>query len=87
MKTSLTNRVKNVALTVGLSAGMLTVGTVTMPQKAEGTVPADVQTAINDSIATVQALSPLALAALAVALIPFGSMLALKFLNMVMARL
>ncbi len=87
MKSSLTNRIKNVALTVGLIGGILSAGTVGMPQKAEATVPADVQTAINDSIATVQALSPLALAALAVALIPFGSMLALKFLNMVMARL
>jgi hypothetical protein len=49
-------------------------------------VPADVQTGIDDAKATVQALSPLSLAALTVALIPLGSMLTLRFLNMVLSR-
>ena len=87
MKKSLT-QIKNAAATATLAAGLALGINGCMPEKAEaGTVPAEVQQAIDSSIATVNALSPLALAALAVALIPFGSMLALKFLNMVMARL
>lgn len=73
------------ALTIGIA--MAGGGVGTLKANAEGTVPTEVQTAINNSTATVNALSPLALAALSIALIPFGSMLALKFMNMVMARL
>jgi hypothetical protein len=41
---------------------------------------------VDDSIATVQALSGLAIAALTVALVPLGAMLTLRFLNMVLSR-
>jgi predicted transcriptional regulator len=53
---------------------------------ATGTVPTDLQTAIDDAVASTKALSPLALACLAVALIPLGSMLTLRFINMVLSR-
>jgi len=69
---------------LGLTLGL---GVALQTEPASATVPEEVQEAIDTSIATVNALSPLALAALAIALIPFGSMLALKFLNMVMARI
>lgn len=58
----------------------------TSPASATGTVPADVQTSIDNATATVGALSPLALACLVVALTPFGAMLTLRFLNMVLSR-
>ena len=53
---------------------------------AAGEVPEDVQTGIDNAISTVQALSPLALAALVVSLTPLGAMLTLRFLNMVLSR-
>jgi hypothetical protein len=53
---------------------------------AAGTVPADVKKGVEDSIATVEALSGLAIAALTVALVPLGAMLTLRFLNMVLSR-
>lgn len=56
------------------------------PASATGTVPTDLQTAIDNSVSSVNALSPLVLACLAVALIPLGSMLTLKFIHMVLAR-
>jgi len=56
------------------------------PVLAAGTVPADVQTGIDDATATVSALGSISLAALVVALVPFGSMLTLRFLHMVLAR-
>lgn len=62
-----------------------TVHTVSLsPVKA--TVPTAVQTGIDDTIATIQALDGLALAALVVALTPLGAMLTLRFLNMVLSR-
>jgi hypothetical protein len=66
--------------------GSSVVAVSSLPASAAGTVPADVQTGIDDAKVTVQALSPLALAALTVALIPMGSMLTLRFLNMVLSR-
>lgn len=54
--------------------------------QAAGTVPADVQKGIDDSKASVQALSGLALVCLVVALTPLGAMLTLRFLNMVLSR-
>jgi hypothetical protein len=57
-----------------------------LAQTATGTVPDSVQTGIDNSIATVQALDSLALAALVVALTPLGAMLTLRFLNMVLSR-
>lgn len=53
---------------------------------ASAAVDPGVQTGIDDSIETVQALSGLSLAALTVALTPLGAMLTLRFLNMVLSR-
>ena len=53
---------------------------------AAGGVPADLTKNINASKASVEALGVLATACLGVALVPLGSMLSLKFLNMVMSR-
>ncbi|NES65598.1 MAG: hypothetical protein F6K24_10220 [Okeania sp. SIO2D1] len=65
------------------------VGGVTLaPQRADAQaqVPPNVQSGIDNAIATVQALDGLALAALVVALTPLGAMLTLRFLNMVLSR-
>jgi len=51
-----------------------------------GTVPAELQKGVDDSIASVKALSGLAIACLTVALVPLGAMLTLRFLNMVLSR-
>lgn len=53
---------------------------------AAGTVPPDVQTAIDNTTATVAALSPVAIAGVAAALIPFGSSMALSFVHKVMSK-
>jgi len=74
-----------VLLALSLSTG-ITVLPLTSPVLAAGTVPADVQTGIDDATATVSALGSISLAALVVALVPFGSMLTLRFLHMVLAR-
>lgn len=79
----------NMMLAVALTGGVGLISGVT-PALADdaggGTVNKDVSAGINDSIATVKALSPLALACLSVALVPLGSMLTLRFLNMVLSR-
>jgi hypothetical protein len=75
-----------------LSAGLLlSAGAVISPvllgvDSASATVPAAVQTGIDDSVDTIEALSVLALSALTVALTPLGAMLTLRFLNMVLSR-
>lgn len=69
------------ALVFGLSTG---VGMKSA--SATGTVPPNVQTGIDNAVATVGALDSLALAALTVALMPLGAMLTLRFLNMVLSR-
>jgi hypothetical protein len=57
------------------------------PARADGgTVPAELQKGVDDSIASVKALSGLAIACLTVALVPLGAMLTLRFLNMVLSR-
>lgn len=78
---------RNLALFVLPLVASAGIGASFSPPAKAGGVPPEVATAIASSTATVEALSPLALAALAVALVPFGSMLALKFLQMVMARI
>jgi len=59
---------------------------VSRVQPVSATVPPAVQNGIDDTIATIQALDGLALAALVVALTPFGAMMTLRFLNMVLSR-
>lgn len=51
-----------------------------------GGVNPDVTTAIDSASATAKALSPLALVCLSVALVPWASMLVLRFINMVLSR-
>jgi hypothetical protein len=53
---------------------------------AGGAVPAELQQGVDDSIASVKALSGLAIVCLTVALVPLGAMLTLRFLNMVLSR-
>jgi hypothetical protein len=53
---------------------------------AAGSVPAELQQGVDDSIASVKALSGLAIVCLTVALVPLGAMLTLRFLNMVLSR-
>ena len=71
---------------VGSTAASLLALEVQPSLAAGGTVPTDVQTGIDNSTATAQALSPLALACLTVALVPWASMLTLRFINMVLSR-
>ena len=52
-----------------------------------GKVPANLTEAINDSKKSAEALQGLAYTALTVALVPLGSMMALRFLNMVLSRI
>jgi hypothetical protein len=49
-------------------------------------VPTDVTTAVTDTKDVVEALSPIALAAISVSLIPFGAGMALKFVKGVMSH-
>ena len=57
------------------------------PSRADdGGAPQDVTTAVNQSIATAKALGPLSLVCLGVALVPWASMLTLRFINMVLSR-
>lgn len=79
------NPVLPLAVTGGALAIMYAMK-ATSAHASTGTVNQDVKTGIEDSIATVKALSPLALACLSVALVPLGSMLTLRFLNMVLSR-
>jgi hypothetical protein len=82
------NRFKKFVTTTALALAIGSGGAMVAfsPAHAGGTVPADVQKGVDDSIATVQALSGLAIAALTVALVPLGAMLTLRFLNMVLSR-
>lgn len=81
-------KLKKLLLAATLSAGLGLMIAPSLPASAQstGTVNPDVQSGIDSSIATVKALSPLALACLSVALVPLGSMLTLRFLNMVLSR-
>jgi hypothetical protein len=75
------------SLPVLLLAGGIFVSTpAILPADAAGTVPASVQSGIDQAVATVNALDGLALAALVVSLTPLGAMLTLRFLHMVLAR-
>lgn len=69
---------------VGASAAGLSL--ISVPAYAVGTVPADVQTAVDNTTATIGALGPIALAAISVALVPFGAGMALKFVRGVMSH-
>lgn len=53
---------------------------------ADGSAPQDVTDAVNQTTATVKALSPIALSAIAVALVPFGAGMALSFVHKVMSK-
>lgn len=53
---------------------------------ADGDVPADVTNSVNETTATVKALGPIALAAISVALVPFGAGMALSFVHKVMSK-
>ena len=53
---------------------------------AGGSVPQDVTDAVSETTATVKALSPIALSAIAVALVPFGAGMALSFVHKVMSK-
>lgn len=80
---------RNPVLPLTISGGALAIMyslKATSAMASQGNVNADVKTGIEDSIATVKALSPLALACLSVALVPLGAMLTLRFLNMVLSR-
>ena len=81
-------KLKKLVITATFVAGLGLMVAPSLPASAQtaGTVNPDVQTGIDSSIATVKALSPLALACLSVALVPLGSMLTLRFLNMVLSR-
>jgi hypothetical protein len=84
----LNKRLKKVVFPVVAVVCLTTGGLVlsSKPSRAAGTVPASVQTGIDNAIATVGALDSLALACLVVALTPLGAMLTLRFLNMVLSR-
>ena len=56
------------------------------PSMAVGTVPDDVKQAIDNTTATIDALAPIALTAVAAALVPFGASLALSFVHKVMSK-
>ena len=53
---------------------------------ADDAVNPDVTSAIGQASNTAKALSPLALVCLSVALVPWASMLVLRFINMVLSR-
>lgn len=53
---------------------------------ADATAPTDVTSAVDQTTATVKALSPIALSAVAVALVPFGAGMALSFVHKVMSK-
>jgi hypothetical protein len=74
------------AAPLALVAGLAIISPFPALAQTAGTVPENVQSGIDDSIATVEALENLALAALVVALTPLGAMLTLRFLNMVLSR-
>lgn len=57
------------------------------PASAVGTVPPEVQKNIDDTTATIGALVVIGTAAVAAALVPFGSSLALGFVHKIMARM
>jgi hypothetical protein len=71
---------------LGLSALVVGASLIEQPANAAGTVPADVQTAVDSTTATVGALAPIALAAISVALVPFGAAMALSFVHKVMGK-
>lgn len=77
---------KSQAVSIALSAALLTGGFVGFISPARAAVPENVQKGITDATDTVGALNGLALAALVVALTPLGAMLTLRFLNMVLSR-
>ena len=53
---------------------------------ASAAVPADVTTAVTSTKDVVEALAPIALAAISVSLVPFGAGMALKFVKGVMSH-
>lgn len=74
-------------LPAAAAGGAVYLALESVPASAAGTVPQEVQTAIDNTTATIQALAPIALAAIAAALIPFGSSLALSFVHKIMAKM
>lgn len=77
---------KNVILPLVAAGGVAFASLPSAALATTGSVNSDVEQGIADSIETVKALSPLALACLSVALVPLGAMLTLRFLNMVLSR-
>jgi hypothetical protein len=77
---------KKSAALLGISALAIGVSFIEQPANAAGTVPTDVQTAVDNTTATVGALAPIALAAITVALVPFGASMALSFVHKVMGK-
>jgi len=76
--------VASTALALAIGSG----GTIALAPSAQaaGAVPAELQQGVDDAIASVKALSGLAIVCLTVALVPLGAMLTLRFLNMVLSR-
>lgn len=64
------------------------IGLISSPARAsgQGTVPAEITTAVKDAKASVEAISGVSTVALAVGLSPLGAMLSLRFLNMILSR-
>lgn len=73
-----------IKLTVPAAIG--SVALIEQATLADGAAPPDVTTAVDQSIATAKALGPLSLVCLGVALVPWASMLTLRFINMVLSR-
>jgi hypothetical protein len=85
----MSERFRKVAASTALAITIGSGGAIALHQpsaQAAGTVPAELQQGVDDSIASVKALSGLAIACLTVALVPLGAMLTLRFLNMVLSR-
>ena len=85
----LQNGLKKFATSTALALAIGSGGAIVFspsPVRADGVVPAELQKGVDDSIASVKALSGLAIACLTVALVPLGAMLTLRFLNMVLSR-
>jgi hypothetical protein len=86
MKLQMKKFATSTALAIAIGCGGA-IAFLPAPARADGgTVPAELQKGVDDSIASVKALSGLAIACLTVALVPLGAMLTLRFLNMVLSR-
>jgi hypothetical protein len=82
------NRFRNFVASTALAIAIGSGGAIALAPSAQaaGSVPAELQQGVDDAIASVKALSGLAIVCLTVALVPLGAMLTLRFLNMVLSR-